>query len=121
MNQELIAKAGEIIAAQTMQTEWRPTGECPHCVLILRDLDGYPTGSTKSPAKSDGIRWIAFCDGLESNATQRVRACNLASVCFTSGISPIYNITLTGKIDIITDLEAKKEMAYGRFVEYRNP
>ena len=89
-----------------------------HCVLILRDFDGYPTGSTKSPAKSGGIEWIAFCEGLESNATKRVRECNLASVCFNSGVDPIYNITLTGKIEIVTDPAVKKEMVYDGIKEY---
>jgi len=117
MDKSIIDKAGEIIAGQTMQPE-RETGECPHCVLILRDLDGYPIGSTKSPAKSYGIQWIAFCDGLESNATKRARECNLASVCFSSGTAPIHNITLTGKIEIITDPAIKKEMWYSGMSMY---
>ena len=118
MKENLIKKAAEIIGRNTMHTEWQTSGQCPNCVLILQALDGYPTGSIKSPLKAGGIEWIAFCDSLEGNTAKRVRGCNKASVCFGSGIAPIYNITLTGKIEITTDPAIKREMAYSGIEEY---
>lgn len=117
MNQKLIDAAAAVIARRTMHSETAMTEG--HSVLILRDLDGYPTGSTKSPTRVEGIERIYICDGLESNATKRVRECNLASICFNNAIPPeYYSITLTGKITIVTDPEVKRAMAYPGLTEY---
>jgi general stress protein 26 len=101
MNQEIIKKAGEIIEGRT--------GESSYCAMSLIDTDGYPTTSTISASKADGINWITFCTGLESNKTNRIRKCNQASICFNS---PEYNITLVGDIEVVTDPEVKKNMWY---------
>ena len=102
MNQEIIIRAGEIIEQNT--------GEAGYCALALIDLDGYPTASTISAAKVDGIKWLTFCTGLGSPKVDRIKKCNRASVCFNSAE---YNITLSGTIEILTDSEVKKEMWYG--------
>ncbi len=102
MNQEIIARAGEIVG--------KNTGEGSYCVLALIDLDGYPTASTISASKADGINWITFCTGLGGTRTNRINKCNRASVCFNAGD---YNITLVGTIEILTDPNVKKEMWYG--------
>ncbi len=82
-------------------------GTC--CVLALMDLDGYPTASTITASKADGINWITFCTGLGGTRTNRINKCNRASVCFNDDD---YNITLIGTMEILTDLEVKGEMWY---------
>lgn len=101
MNEVAIQKAAEIIA--------RNTGETSYCVLALIDLDGYPTASTISVSKADGIRQITFCTGFGPK-TDRIRQSNRACVCFNS---PEYNITLVGTIEVLTDPEVKRDMWYG--------
>lgn len=101
MNQEIIIKAGEIIE--------KNTGEAAYCVLALIDLDGYPTVSTITASKADGINWITFCTGLGGTRTKRINRCNRASVCFNA---VDYNITLVGTIEILTDPYVKREMWY---------
>jgi general stress protein 26 len=102
MNTEIIARAEEIIE--------KNTGETTYCVLALIDRDGYPTASTISASKADGINWITFCTGLGGTKTNRINKCNRASVCFNTAD---YNITLVGTIEILTDPDVKKEMWYG--------
>jgi general stress protein 26 len=103
MNEESIAKAEEIIAKKI------GGGNEGYCVLALIDEEGFPTASTISVSKADGINWITFCTGLGSNWTKRIEKCNRASVCFNS---TQYNITLVGTIEVLTDLIIKTEMWY---------
>lgn len=101
MNEKIISKAGEIVEQNT--------GESTYCELGLMDLEGYPTVSTITASKAEGINWLTFCTGLGSDKANRIRKCNRASVCINSNE---YNITLVGTIDIITDSDVKKEMWY---------
>ena len=107
MNEEIISRAGEIVAQNT--------GERTYCALALINLDGYPTVSTITASKADGINWLTFCTGLGSDKANRIIKSNNASVCFNSND---YNITLVGTIDIITDPNVKKEMWYGGLVNH---
>lgn len=100
-NQDIIIKADEIIK--------KSTGMNTYCVLALIDLDGYPTASTITASKSNGINWITFCTGLGSTRTNRIEKCNLASVCFNADN---YNITLVGTMEILIDPDVKREMWY---------
>jgi len=100
MDQKIVDKAAEIISANKLD-----------CVLALIDLDGYPTASTITVSKNDGINWLTFCTGFGSPKTKRIDKCSRASVCFSSS-NPLYNITLVGKIEVLTDSETKKEMWY---------
>jgi general stress protein 26 len=109
MNQEIIKKAGEIVEMNT--------GELSYCVLALIDTDGYPTASTISASKADGINWITFCTGLGSPKADRINRSNQASVCFNS---PEYNITLVGEIEILTDPVIKKEMWFEGLSDHFN-
>ena len=102
MNKEIISKSREIVEQNT--------GEGTYCELALIDLEGYPTVSTITASKADGINWLTFCTGLGSDKSNRIKKCNRASVCFNSDE---YNITLVGTMDIITDLDVKNEMWYG--------
>ena len=101
MHEEIIARAGEIVQ--------KNTGENSYCVLALVDLDGYPTASTITASKANCIKWLTFCTGLGSIRTNRIDKCNRASVCFNA---EDYNITLVGTMEIVTDLDIKKEMWY---------
>ena len=103
MNQEVIGRACEIIAQNI--------GEDSYCTLALIDAQGYPTASTITASKAQGIEWLTFCTGLESNKAKRIASCNRASVCFNQ--EGAYNITLVGSIEIITDPNVKQEMWYG--------
>jgi general stress protein 26 len=108
MDKVIIEKAGEIIRQNTVHNSRE--GSEPYCVLALIDADGYPTASTITAAKADGINWITFCTGLGSNKAKRISRCNSASVCFNTGGA--YNITLVGTIEIIRDAAIKQEMWY---------
>lgn len=101
MNKEIIARAGEIIE--------KNTGEASYCVLALIDSEGYPSASTISASKADGINWITFCTGISGTRPARINNCNRASVCFNGSD---YNITLVGTMEVLTDSEIKKEMWY---------
>ncbi|HHV30379.1 pyridoxamine 5'-phosphate oxidase family protein [Acetivibrio mesophilus] len=101
MNQDILKRAGEIIE--------RNTGEGTYCVLAQTDMDDYPTVSTITASKADGINWITFCTGLGGTKTNRINKCNRASVCFNA---EDYNITLVGEMEVLTDPEIKKEMWY---------
>ena len=104
MDRDIMEKAAEIISSERLD-----------CILALIDVDGYPTASTITVSKNNGIKWITFVTGLDSNKSKRIVKCNRASVCFAShdpAPAPLYNITLVGKIEIITDLEIKKDMWY---------
>jgi general stress protein 26 len=100
MDQKIVDKAVEIISTKRLA-----------CVLALIDLDGYPTASAITVSKNNGINWLTFCTGFGSSKTKRIAQCDRASVCFFS-LKPLYNITLVGKIEVITDFEVKKEMWY---------
>lgn len=101
MNQEVVARAGEIVEKNTRGASY--------CVLTLIDLDGYPTSSTITASKADGINWMTFCTGMGGTRTNRINKCNRASICFNA---PDYNITLVGTIEILTDMDVKREMWY---------
>lgn len=108
MNKEIIEKAGDIIRLNTAHNT--PEGSNPYCTLALIDTDGYPTTSTITASKADGIYWITFCTGIESNKSKRIANCSRASVCFNKDGK--YNITLVGTMEVVTDPVVKKEMWY---------
>ena len=105
MNEEIIKRAEEILANRTKFEQ----GCLECCVLALIDIDAYPTAATISPSKIDGIKQITFCTGMGSNWGKRIEKCNRASVCFNSEAEQ-YNITLVGDIEVVTDIDVKKEM-----------
>ena len=107
MNEEIIAKATEIVAKRMRETGY--------CTLALIDIDGYPTAATISPSKTDGIKWITFCTGLDSPKINRIEKCNRASVCFAA---LDHNITLVGTIEELIDPATKKEMWYEGLEEH---
>jgi len=100
-----IEKAGEIIRERTAFGKY----ENQYCVLAQEDIDGLLTASVVTPAKSDGIKWISFCTGLEGTKSKRAKRDNRAAVCFGSDS---YSITLRGRLEILTDAESKLEHWY---------
>jgi general stress protein 26 len=109
-HQELLTKAGEIINASRVKG---------YCTLALIDDKGYPTASTVTIAKSEGVRSLTFMTGLGSNKDKRIKNCNRASLCFNS---PDYNITLVGTAEVLTDLQTKKDNWYeGMENHYSSP
>lgn len=104
MNQEVIARAEGIIMSKT---DYIGGGMEGYCALALLDEKGYPSISTLSISKADGIKWLTFLSGLNSNKAKRISKCNRGSVCINS---PQYNITLVGKLEVLTDPATKHEM-----------
>jgi general stress protein 26 len=116
MSQKAIDRAVKVIAEKV------GGGDEGHCVMALIDKEGYPTASTLSVSKADGIKGMTFCTGLDSNKAIRISDCNRASICFTSSK---HNITLVGTVEVLTDPAIKKEMWYddlgGVFTGFDDP
>ena len=116
MSQKAIARAEEIIKSKT-------AGENAGVgvTLSLLDHEGYPTTSTLSISRVDGIRQILFGGSLSSNKAKRIMQNSRASVCifddnFEAGA--YYNITLVGDAEVVTDPELKKEVWYEGLAEH---
>ena len=104
MNQEAVSKAEKIINSKTGYIGGGMEG---YCALALFDEDGFPSASTLSISKADGIKWLTFLSGVDSNKAKRISKCNRGSVCINS---PMYNITLVGTLEVLTDPDTKNEM-----------
>ena len=100
MHEEIISKASKIIEEKIN------SHNIAFCTLALIDVDGYPTTSTLTISKSDGINWLTICTDSTSKL-QRINHCNKASVCINS---EDYHISLVGTIQQLTDPSIKKEM-----------
>jgi len=116
MSDKAIAKAEEIIKSKTAAVNMGVG-----VTLSLLDNEGYPTTSTLSISKADGIRQITFAGTLDSNKAKRAKKDSRASICifdddYESGA--YYNITLVGDIEVVTDDETKKETWYPGLEEY---
>ncbi len=108
MERGVIKRAAEIIAQNTACD--KPSGGELYCVLALMDdCVGGPTASAVTPARAEGIEWVTFCTGIQSNKARRADKANRAAVCFASDC---YNITLTGRVEVVTDATVKREMWY---------
>jgi len=116
MSKKVIAKAEEIIKSKTAAVNMGVG-----VTLSLLDNEGYPTTSTLSISKADGIRQITFASTLDSNKAKRAKENSRASVCifdddYESGA--YYNITLVGDIKVVTDIKTKKETWYHGLEEH---
>ncbi len=100
MHEQLIARAEDIVAART--------GAGTHCVLALMDADGSPVASAITASKAEGIRLVTLCTGFGTR-TARIAGCARASLCFATEDC---NVTLVGRIDVLTDPAVKQEMWY---------
>ena len=106
MSQDMLAKIADIVAQNTVKNSVFK-GEV--CVISLIDEDGFPTMSTITPAKSDGVNWITFGTLLSHNRAKRTLANKKASVCFDSNA---YCVNLVGEMEVITSPDVKKDMWY---------
>lgn len=96
-------------AAAFIQTNLKQPA--PYCALGLIDDAGYPTISTITPAKADGIKTLWFVTGIGSNKTQRISGDNRACVHFCDAGETI-NITLCGRMEVLTGPEIAGQMWY---------
>jgi len=103
MSNDVIVKASEIINSKTGYIGGGMEG---YAALSLIDENGYPTTSTLTITKADGINWLTFCTSPTRNSVIRIKKCNRASVCINSSE---YNLTLVGTVEILTDIDIKKE------------
>ena len=100
MSEKTVNKASEIITGLAGQDNG-------YCTLALIDEDGFPSASTVSIIKADGIKQLTFGVSLDDNKARRVQACSRASVCVNAGA---YNITLVGTAEILTDTASKEDL-----------
>ena len=116
MSQKAITRAEELVKSKTAEINMGAG-----VTLSLLDHEGYPTTSTLSIAKADGIRQITFGSQLDSNKAIRAKANGRASVCIFDDDyegGAYYNITLVGDIEVVTDIETKKETWYPGLEEH---
>ena len=103
MNQEAITKACEIINSKT---DYIGNGMEGYATVTTIDDNGYPSSSTLSISKADGINWITFNIGVDSNPAKRISKNNRICVCLSSSE---YHINLVGTAEVFTDMETKME------------
>lgn len=115
MNEEIIKRAGEIVSKRAEKNDHN------FVTLTLICPDGYPSSSTITISKNDGIRWLTFCTGKGGKA-DRLNFSNKACVCINEDN---YHISLVGTVEELTDPETKKEMWYeglsNHFTGYDDP
>jgi len=111
MSKEIIAKAEYIINAKAEFAG----GFDAYATLTLIDENGYPTSSTLSIVKADGIKWLTFISGIDDNPAKRIRKSNRACVCINTNK---YHISLVGTVEISNDIETKKDMWQDVFTGY---
>jgi len=104
MDQKAVLEAEKVIMSKTGYIGGGMEG---YCTLALIDEDGCPSASTVTISKADGIKWMTFLSGVNSNKSKRIGVCNRGSVCINSSA---YNITLVGTLEVLTDPDIKKEM-----------
>jgi len=101
--QTIIARASEVINSKT---DYIGDGMEGWAILSLIDENSYPTSSTMTISKADGINWITFLSDTNGRKAKRIAKSNKACVCLASSE---YHISLVGTIEIITDIAIKQE------------
>lgn len=117
MSKILLEKAEELINKCTAHT--RESGLTFDWVMALTDELGYPSASMITASRADGTNWIAFCTGIGANKPNRIRKDPRACIYLFENKS-FSGISLTGKIEIITDLEIKRKMWYDELADNFN-
>jgi len=116
MSKSAITKAEEIVKSKTAAVNMGAG-----VTMSLLDSEGYPTTSTLSISKAEGIRHITFASTLDSNKVKRAKENSRASVCIFDDDyegGAYYNITLVGDVEILTGTETKKETWYPGLEEH---
>jgi uncharacterized glyoxalase superfamily protein PhnB/general stress protein 26 len=99
----IIARASDLINSRT---DYIGDGMEGWAVLSLIDDNGYPTSSTMTISKADGINWITFLSDTNGAKAKRIANSSKACVCISSSE---YHISLVGTVEMITDTAVKKE------------
>ena len=100
---EIIKRASDVINSRT---DFIGDGMEGYAVLSLIDENGYPTSSTMTISKADGVNWITFFSDTNGTKAKRIAKNNKACVCLAASE---YHISLVGTVEIITDIDVKKE------------
>ena len=108
MNKKLISRAGEIIKSRAIG-DYIEGNTGYYSSVALIDFDGFPTISTISISKADGIKTLFYITSLDSNAVKRIQKNNRACVNINSDL---YHISLVGTFEVFTDLQTKQDMWY---------
>ena len=104
MNQDIVARASEVINAKT---NYIGNGMEGYAALSLIDENGYPSATTFAIVKADGINWLTFATGVKERSyiVKRISKNNKACACINSSK---YTINLVGTVEALTDIETKK-------------
>jgi len=113
---DLLNKAEEIVNGSTMRTVGG-SGRGADWVMALTDEEDYPAASMITASRADGFRWIAFCTGLGWNKPNRAARDPRACVYLFDKDS-FSGISLIGKVEVLTDLETKRQMWYDALGDY---
>jgi len=103
MDEAIIKRASDFINSRT---DYIGDGMEGWAVLSLIDENGYPTSSTMTISKADGINWITFLSDTDGTKAKRIAKSNKACVCLASSE---YHISLVGTVEVIPDTAVKKE------------
>lgn len=84
-------------------------------VIATIDENGFPRASTISNLKTESIKHAWFATGLSTGKARCIRLNNKAGLCYCDGNN---NVTLMGRIEILTEPEIKKEMWIDWFIHH---
>ena len=107
---DLLRKAEEIVNQSTIHTVGE-SGLDADWLMALTDEEGYPAASMITASRADGFKWIAFCTALGWNKPNRAEK-DPRTCIYLFDKESFSGISLTGKVEIITDLVIKKQMWY---------
>lgn len=95
MNANIVEKANRVIQNATEAS------------IALIDEQGFPTVSTVSSIRTEGVFRAWFVTGLSESKTKRIQADPRAGVCYRDGEA---NVTLVGLASILTDAAIRHEL-----------
>ena len=113
---DLLKKAEAIVNQSTIHAGGE-IGRNVDWVMALTDENGYPNASMITASRADGFKWIAFCTGLGWNKPNRAEK-DPRSCIYLFDKESFTGISLTGKIEVVTDLEIKKQMWWDDLSEH---
>ena len=103
LNAPLAIKAASIMKAAKEAT------------IATVDENGFPSASTISSIKTDGLKIVWFATGLKSGKVSRLSKNNKCSVCYCDGRN---NVTLQGTVEILTDPDIKRQLWVDWFINH---
>ncbi len=103
MNSNITEKANKLV------------NSCDTAYIAVIDENSYPSVSTISSVKTEGIFKAYFATGIDVNKSRRILNNNKVSVCYHKGGD---NISLVGEAKIITDKNTKHELWQDWFIDH---